>query len=191
MNRRILLIDADSGFRAALAQQLGRYRFDVAAEPDADRAFALVASAPPALVVVAVEEPDKAGFKVFQRCKKGPLSGVPIMLVTSSVAPESFAKHRSLKIHADDYLDKRSLADGDLLGKIDGLVGLGEPAATPAEDAADAIDMSLEVDEIPLSSDDMVLEETVGEDDGDAVSGADGPRGEAMVDSMVDAETDA
>ena len=144
MNRRILLIDADPGFRASLAEQLGRYRFDVAAEPDADRAFALAATAPPALVMVAVEEPDKAGFKVFQRCKKGALGNVPIMLVTSSVAPESFAKHKSLKIHADDYLDKRSLADGELLGKIDGLVGLGEPADDPAD--ADAIDLSLEVD---------------------------------------------
>src|SRR5262245_30048189 len=123
--------------------------------------------------MVAVEEPDKAGFKVFQRCKKGALGKVPIMLVTSSVAPESFAKHRGLKIHADDYLDKRALGDGELLRKVDGLVGLGEPA--------DDEIMSLEVDEIPLSSDDMVLEETVGEDD----DGVDDAR------AMVDAETDA
>ena len=87
MNRRILLIDADSAFHASLAQQLGRYRFEIAAEPDADRAFALASEVPPALLLVAVEEPDKAGFKVFQRCKKGALGKVPIMLVTSSVAP--------------------------------------------------------------------------------------------------------
>jgi DNA-binding response OmpR family regulator len=91
VNRRILLIDADPGFRASLAEQLGRYRFDVAAEPDADRAFALAQAAPPALVMVAVEEPDKTGFKVFQRCKArwqraiaGDLERAP-----------SFAKHRA------------------------------------------------------------------------------------------------
>ncbi|HMG55238.1 MAG TPA: response regulator, partial [Kofleriaceae bacterium] len=173
MNRRILLIDADPAFRASLAQQLARYRFDIASEPDAERAFALAASEPPTLVMVAVEEPDKAGFKVFQRCKKGALGGVPIMLVTSSVAPESFAKHRGLKIHADDYLDKRSIGAGELLGKIDGLVGLGEPA--------DVLDMSHEADEIALSSDDMVLEESVGEDDADA--GGISP--DHRVDSMV------
>jgi DNA-binding response OmpR family regulator len=152
VNRRILLIDADPAFHAALAQQLARYRFDVAAEPDADQAFALAAdTAPgalPALLIVAVEEPDKAGFKVFQRCKKAALGKVPIMLVTSSVAPESFAKHRGLKVHADDYLDKRGLGDGELLHKIDALIGLGEP---------DDELMPLEVDEIPLSGDDMVL----------------------------------
>jgi CheY-like chemotaxis protein len=136
VNRRILLIDTDPAFRASLAQQLERYRFDVAAEPDADRAFALAATAPPDLVMVAVEEPDEAGFKVFQRYKKGALRSVPIMLVTASVTPEIFAKHKCLKIHADDYLDKRSLADGELLGKIDGLIGLGEPADEPADTSA-------------------------------------------------------
>jgi len=177
VNRRILLIDADPAFRALLAQQLERYRFDVTAEPDPEQALAQGSAAPPALLVVSVEEPDKAGFKVFQRCKKGALAKVPIVLVTSSVPPESFAKHRGLKVHADEYIDKRTVSDDELLGKIDNLVGLGEPAG-------DDLGMSLEVDEIPLSSDDMVLEETVGEDDADT-------GGEPRVDSMVDAETDA
>src|SRR5207245_783975 len=97
--------------------QLGRYRFEIAAEPDADQALAQAAATPPALLIVAVEEPDKAGFKVFQRCKKGALAKLPIVLVTSSVAPQSFAKHRGLKIHADEYIDKRSISDADLLGK--------------------------------------------------------------------------
>src|SRR5215468_9834875 len=157
MNRRVFLIDADSAFRDTVRQQLGRYRFEVVVQPDSDKALANADDA--ALIIVAVEEPDKAGFKVFQRCKKGPLGKVPIMLVTASVAPESFAKHRGLKIHADDYLAKRTLAARELLRKVDGLVGLGEPAE-PDDEL-----MPLEVDEISLSSDDMVLEETVGEDD--------------------------
>jgi CheY-like chemotaxis protein len=178
VNRRILLIDADPAFRASLTQQLERYRFEVAAEPDAEQALAQAAAAPPALLMVAVEEPDKAGFKIFQRCKKGALAKVPIVLVTSSVAPDSFAKHRGLKVHADEYLDKRSVSDDELLGKIDNLVGLGEPTGH------DDLDVPLEVDEIPLSSDDMVLEETMGEDEAGAGE-------EVRVDSMVDAETDA
>jgi CheY-like chemotaxis protein len=177
VNRRILLIDADPAFRASLARQLERYRFDITAEPDPEQAIALGTATLPALLVVSVEEPDKAGFKVFQRCKRGALAKVPIVLVTSSVPPESFAKHRGLKVHADEYIDKRSISDDELLGKIDHLVGLGELAD-------DDLGMSLEIDEIPLSSDDMVLEETVGEDDADA-------GGEPRVDSMVDAETDA
>ncbi|HEX2686895.1 MAG TPA: response regulator [Kofleriaceae bacterium] len=179
MNRRILLIDADPAFHASLAQQLARYQFEIAVEPDVEQALALAASGLPALLLVSVEEPDKAGFKVFQRCKKGALAKVPIVLMTSSVPLDSFAKHRSLKVHADEYIDKRSVSGDELLGKIDSLIGLGEMTDD------DDLGLALEVDEIPLSSDDMVLEETVGEDDADAGDAA------QHVDSMVDAETDA
>ena len=157
MNRRILLIDADSAFHTSVAKQLARFRFDILHEAEGDRAHAVATADLPALILVGVEEPDKLGFKVFQKLRKGATSKVPIMLVTSSMTPESFAKHRALKVHADDYLDKRTQAD-QLLGKIEQLIGLGEPVE-------DDIDIPLEVDEIPLAEGDMVLEETIGEDD--------------------------
>ena len=96
MNRRILLIDADPAFQTLLAQALGRYRLAIDAEPDPDEAIALGATNAPAAVFVGVEEPEKAGFKVFQRLKKGPLAKVPIVLVTGSVPPESFASASSI-----------------------------------------------------------------------------------------------
>ena len=65
---------------------------------------------------------------MFQRLKKGPLARTPIVLITGTVSSESFTKHRGLKIHADEYLDKRTLSDDELLGKIDNLIGLGELA---------------------------------------------------------------
>jgi len=184
VNRRILLIDADSSFRAALGKQLQSYRFEISPESDVEQALAAGAAAPPALLMVAVDEPDKTGFKIFQRCKKGALAKVPIVLVTSSVAPESFAKHKSLKVHADEYIDKRSVSSDELLGKIDHLVGLGEPAAAAPE-------LASEPDEIPLSSEDMVLEETVGEDEAGDLDLEPTNVPEHRVDSMVDAETDA
>ena len=42
---------ADQAFRDTLSQQLGRYRFDIVSEPDADKAFA--AADHPALMIVA------------------------------------------------------------------------------------------------------------------------------------------
>src|SRR5438105_7180369 len=118
MNRRVLLIDSDTTFRDSLTQQLGRYRVVVMTEPDAERALAIGGADAPALIVIAVDEPEKAGFRAFQKCKKGALAQVPIMLVTSSVSPDSFAKHRGLKVHADDYIDKRTMSDQELVGKI-------------------------------------------------------------------------
>ena len=157
MNRRVLLIDADPAFRDTLTRELARYRVAVVTEPDADRALALGTSEAPAMVIVCIEEADKkSGFRVFEKCKKGALSKVPIVLVTGSVPAESFAKHRNLKVHADEYLDKRTMSTHELVGKIDGLIALGDPEeadlSTPVED------------EVPMeiADGDVVLDDVLG-----------------------------
>lgn len=160
MNRRILLIDADPGFFQSLSDTLSRYAFDVVNEPDPEQALLLAGAEAPALLILGVDEPDKLGFKVFQKCKKGNLAKIPIMLVTSSVTAESFAKHRGLKTHADEYIDKRTIARDQLLKKLDVLVTLGDPLIE------DSLDIPVEIDEIPMGDDgDMVLEEELGADD--------------------------
>src|SRR5262245_51546494 len=126
MSRRILLIDADTQFRDTLTQQIGRYRVIVMTESDADRALALATSDPPDLVIIAVEEPDKAGFKTFQKARKALATKLPIVLVTKTMSADSFAKHRGLKVHADEYIDKRGLTKDELIGKLDNLIGLGD-----------------------------------------------------------------
>src|SRR5689334_25002752 len=109
MSRRILLIDADTEFRDTLTKHVGRYRVAVNTEANADRALALTASDPPDLLIIAVEEPDKAGFKTFQKARKQVPAKLPIVLITKSMSADSFAKHRGLKVHADEYIDKRGL----------------------------------------------------------------------------------
>ena len=181
MNRRILLVDADPGFQETLTDAVRRYGFDVHVELNPEQAFALASADPPALLIIGVEEPEKSGFKLFQRCKKGALGKVPLMLITESVAPDSFAKHKNLKTHADAYLDKRTYTVEELLGKIDGMVPLGEPiveaydAPTVLGDLGDDLDIPVEVDDIPLGDGDMVLEEEVAADDlGDDFGGDQG-----------------
>src|SRR5262249_43399251 len=134
-------------------------RVVVMTEPDAERALAIGAADAPALVIIAVEEPEKAGYRAFQKCKKGALAKVPIMLVTASVSPDTFEKHRGLRVHADEYIDKRSMSRDELLAKVDHLIGLGDLQEG---------DVSIPVeDEIPLeiAEGDVVLDETVGDDE--------------------------
>jgi len=194
MNRRVLLIDADTGFRDTLTRELGRYKgVVVMTEADADRAFAIAAADAPSLIVIAVEEPDKSGYKVFQKCKKGALAKVPVLLVTSSVSADSFAKHRGLKVHADEYIDKRDMSNHELVGKIDNLIVLGDPSD-------DEVGIPIE-DDIPMeiADGDVVVDETVAGDDDqsgpndfvhEARTVAPGEGG-MKLDSLVDAETDA
>lgn len=193
MNRRVLLIDADTGFRDTLTGELARYKgVVVVAEPDPDRALALAAADPPSLIIIAVDEPDKTGYKVFQKCKKGALAKVPVLLVTSSLTPDSFAKHRGLKTHADEYIDKREMSLHELIGKVDNLIVLGEPSD-------DGISIPVE-DDIPMEigDGDVVLDETVAADDDHSAANefvheaaTVGPGIGIKLESLVDAETDA
>ena len=111
MNRRVLLVDVDPEFQDTLTTQLGRYRVIVMTETDAERALALGQADPPDLAIISVEEPDKLGFKTFQKFRKVLPAQMPIMLITASVPGDAFVKHKSLKVHANDYLDKRSLTN--------------------------------------------------------------------------------
>src|SRR5687767_14734028 len=98
MNRRVLLVDADPAFQSTLTKQLARYRVVVMTEPEADRALSLAQADAPDLVIIGVEEPEKLGYKAFQKLRKALSAKVPIMLVTSSVSKESFAKHKTMKV---------------------------------------------------------------------------------------------
>src|SRR5688572_32931989 len=126
MSRRLLVIDADAGFQRMLRDQLGPYGFDTVIAVDGADAIARLPQLEPELLVIAVEEPDKQGFATFNKAKKGAAAKLPIVLVTSTVPAESFTNHRKLKLHADEYIDKRALSIDELLGKIDNLIGLGE-----------------------------------------------------------------
>jgi hypothetical protein len=191
MTRRVLLIDADATFRDTLTHQLARYGVAVVTEPDGDNAIGAATADPPVAVVIAIEDADKTtGFRTFQKCKKS-LAGVPIVLVTSSVAPEELAKHKKLKSHADEYLDKRTLTTDDMIAKLDHLIGLGEVQE-------DALDIPVE-DDIPmeLADGDVVLDETVGEEQEAASQEfvhealTIGPSKGVPIDRVVEAETDA
>ncbi|HEY1551027.1 MAG TPA: hypothetical protein VGG28_24530 [Kofleriaceae bacterium] len=197
MNRRVLLIDSDLGFRDTLTRELARYRVDVVTEANADQALALAGADAPALIVLAIEEATKkAGFRVFEKCKKGALSKVPIILVTSSVPGEAFAKHRSLKTHADDYIDKRAMTTHELVGKIDGLIALGDADDDLAIALQDDGEVPMEIADGDVVLDDAAPAATILEDE--PVEQFDehdvrtvGPNDGLSIDDVVEAETDA
>ncbi len=194
MNRRILLIDADLTFRTTLTVLLGRYRIDVVAEPDADEAISQVPTEQFELVVIGVDEPEKAGFKIFQRVKK--LTKAPIMLVTASVPAESFTKHRSLKAHANEYVDKRLVSKDELLAKIGGVIELGEVtelAGGGASGGVDDLDIPVEVEDIAMDGGDVVDEVIEEGGNGDEFGNEQQTRmggPDKHVDLMVDADVE-
>jgi len=189
--RPILLIDSDRDFHALLTRELGPYGFEIIRDDSSD-ALGQVAKLGAIAVVISVDEPDKKGYATFNKAKKTVAANLPVVLITSSVAPTAFIAHRKLKVHADEYLDKRELSEAELLGKFDNLIGLGDLVEVESE--AD-LALPIEVDEVALDDDVVVDEvEQSGLELAEVEDFDDGGHTQASTeafDDLIDAETDA
>src|SRR3972149_3583248 len=186
-DRRVLVIDSDPNFSDTLRRSLRPYGIDVEVVDDGSDGLQRAKEIGPELLFVAVELPEKAGYAICNKAKRGAVKNIPVVLATSSVSPADLESHKKLRYRADDYLDKRTLTAPDLLAKIDQLIGLG-----PAQETADADDL-----EMPVDAEEISL------DDGDGEGGSTGElpievlgtEGDAaavgIVDEGIDAETEA
>ena len=152
--RRVLLIDSDPEFQQLLERQLGPHGFVILTPPDPSNPLGQVKELNPAVIFIAVELPDKIGYALCNKAKKGPASHVPVILVTSTVPASGFKSHRKLKVHADEYIDKRTMSDDEPLRAVDQLVGLGNYTGQPVDD--------LDVEELDVDDLDMALDEEAG-----------------------------
>lgn len=179
--RRILLIDSDPAFHITLEEVVSRHGVAVERDPDAN-ALTRAASAPPELLVIAADEPDKVGYALCNKAKKGPLVSVPVLLVTSTISAESFANHRKLKLHADEYLDKRTIDRAELHAAIDRLINLG------VEVLEAELPIEVDDDAVEIADSELILEESSAEHEAEA-----GPpiSPELTLDALFDAETEA
>jgi CheY-like chemotaxis protein len=153
--RRVLLIDSDPEFQQLLENQLGPHGFVVLTPPDPGNPLGQVKELGPAIIFIAVELPDKIGYALCNKAKKGPASHVPVVLVTSTVPASGFKSHRKLKVHADEYIDKRTMSEDEALRVVDQLVGLGGYPVQPVDD--------MDVEELDV--DDLSISEVVEEAD--------------------------
>jgi CheY-like chemotaxis protein len=154
--RRLLLIDDDPGFQRLLEERLGPYGFHIVLPVDAGNPLGHLKDVRPALIVIAVELPDKVGYALCNKAKKGLARDIPVILTTSSVPASGFRSHRKLKVHADEYIDKRSMTEEEVVAKVDHLVGLSGTASTMAapagHDDMEELDMSDLVEEASSGS---------------------------------------
>lgn len=132
--RRLLLIDSDPEFQRLLESRLGPHGFVVLTPPDPGNPLGQVKELNPVVIFIAVELPDKIGYALCNKAKKGPAGHVPVVLVTSTVPASGFKSHRKLKVHADEYIDKRTMTPEEVLRVVDSLIGLGNYVPQPAED---------------------------------------------------------
>src|ERR1043165_4007308 len=119
--RRVLLIDLDTDFQELLARSLLPYGVTVHVVDDGS---GQVADLDPEAIFISVELPDKVGYSTCNKAKKGVAKKIPVVLTTSTVPPSDLAQHRKLKVHADEYIDKRTVTGDEIVAKMDSLISL-------------------------------------------------------------------
>jgi CheY-like chemotaxis protein len=174
--RRLLLIDDDPDFQHLLQDRLGPSGFEIVLPPDPGNPLGHVKEVRPALILIAVELPDKVGYALCNKAKKGLARDIPVILTTRSVPASGFRSHRKLKVHADEYIDKRGMTEEEVVAKVDQLVGLvgydGQTGSTwAASDEADAFDVEELVDMSDLVEESSLASTEVGPADDELEDG--------------------
>jgi CheY-like chemotaxis protein len=175
--RRALLIDSDPGFNELLSRVLAPYAVEIHAVTDGSDGLSTVPDLTPELIFISVELPDKVGYSICNKAKKGVAKNIPVILATSSVPPSDLAQHRKLKVHADEYIDKRTVTPEELLDKIGSIINLGPPVAEAGE-----YELNVDAEDIHFDDEPSVH---ISEAETTAVASA------ADVDPGIDAETEA
>ncbi|HUL58780.1 MAG TPA: response regulator [Anaeromyxobacteraceae bacterium] len=129
MSKKILLIESDAAFARELVDSLEASGFDVRPTADGKEGLDLAREYAPDGIVLCVELPKMSGYVICQKLKKDEaLKPIPLVLTSSEATPETFEKHRQLKVRAEEYLIKpfRASALVEALGRV----GLEAGAAT-------------------------------------------------------------
>jgi len=102
---RILVVEDDADIREMLSFSLAKEGMAVALAPDAESAFAAMASALPDCVVLDVMLPGIDGLEALRRMKADPaLRRVPVLLATARGEESDIVA--GLELGADDYVVK-------------------------------------------------------------------------------------
>ncbi len=135
-DRIVLVIDEDALFRERLTSLLGPLGVRVETVQGEDAILDALGRRVPEAVFIAVDLPEKEGYALFSKIKKA-RRRVPVALVTATISPSDLKLHEKLKVHAETYLDKRSLSDEELREAIELRLGISPqsaPVASPPEE---------------------------------------------------------
>lgn len=138
--RRLLLVDSDDNFFRVLHEHVSPYGFEIYRVEENPDSLDYVKDLNPQIIFIAVEEPDKVGYSLCNKAKKGVAVNIPVVLTTSSVPPSGFHSHRKLKVHADEYIDKRTMTPEELITKLDSLIGLSSSSMPMEEMSFDDVE---------------------------------------------------
>ena len=96
--KRVLVVDDDDDLRELLSMIVARAGFEAEAAWDGKQAVEMIEARPPDLVILDLMLPRYGGFEILRRLQQGPLSALPIVVVTgryNDVATASLVRAES------------------------------------------------------------------------------------------------
>ena len=124
----ILIVDDEPGIVRLISMYLEREGFRTASARSGAEALAILASTPPALVVLDIMLPDIDGWEVCREIRR--TSDVPIIMLTAREGDED--KIVGLEIGADDYVTK-PFVPRELVARVKAILRRARPAAPEAD----------------------------------------------------------
>jgi CheY-like chemotaxis protein len=148
-NRTVLVIDEDAAFRERLSSILSAFGVQAETARGEDQILEALGRRVPEAVFIAVDLPEKEGYGLFSKIKKA-RRRVPVALATATISASDLKLHEKLKVHAEAYLDKRTVTDDELREAIETRLGIA-PLATDEPEPAEPEDETAEAPK-PASS---------------------------------------
>jgi CheY-like chemotaxis protein len=107
MSKKILLIESDAPFAEELTAALEARGLEVRVSEDGREGYELAKEWGPDAIVLCVELPGMSGYVICQKLKKDEsLKSIPLVITSAEATPETFEKHKTLKVRAEDYILK-------------------------------------------------------------------------------------
>ncbi len=103
-SRRVLVFDNDIAFLNLIKSSLGAYGFEVQVADPRSNDIQKVKALKPNAIFIAVDSPDKFGYKLNTKVRKAVGNKIPTILATTTISPRDFALHGKTKMRADAYL---------------------------------------------------------------------------------------
>lgn len=117
---RILVVDDDASVRTLLRRLLERAGYSVEEAATAEAGFATIRSAPPDLVFLDLQLPDRSGHSVLEELRSDPATRLlPVVMLTGFASSEE--KVRAYELGVTDFLAK-PFSPEELLPRVRSLV---------------------------------------------------------------------
>ncbi|MGB8931062.1 MAG: response regulator, partial [Anaeromyxobacteraceae bacterium] len=161
MSTKILLIESDAPFAEEVTSALEERGLEVRTTGDGREGYELAKEWGPDAIVLCVELPGMSGYVICQKLKKDEaLKSIPLVITSADATHETFEKHKTLKVRAEDYLLK-PYTPTTLLASLGSLIEL--PDYTDEEPAPGQDETEEEEEELVALEEEAGIEPLGGE----------------------------